>query len=300
MVLCCSASWWYSELTSKHKQEISHQSMTEQTQKCLRFAELHQQEQTWLIPNPWDIGSARILQGLGYKALATTSSGFAYTLGRADGQVSLEEKLIHCTQLASMTSIPVNADFENGFADAIPAMCDNISRLIETGIAGLSIEDYSRDEHRVYELNEAVDRVAAAVETVKASAVPVLLTARAENLIRGVDDLHETLERLQAYSKVGADVLYAPGLVEMHDVAEFVAATDKPLNILAPFVRGATMEKFTAAGVCRVSTGGALAWASVKPLLSAGKEMLEQGSFQWLKEMARGTEIQALIKDDQD
>lgn len=270
--------------------------MTDQASKCAVFADLHKQSDTWLIPNPWDLGSARVLQGLGYPALATTSSGFAFTLGRADGQVTLEEKLEHCRQLAAATTLPLNADFENGYSDDLSLMCDNIKRLIDTGVAGLSIEDYSRDQHLIYGLNESVERVEAAVETIKKSGVPVLLTARAENLIRGVDDRDETLERLQAYSRAGADVLYAPGLVEMEHVADFVSATDKPLNVLAPFVRNGTMDQFNAAGVCRISTGGALTWASLKPILDGGKEMLESGTFSWLKQMAKGTEIQSLLQ----
>ncbi len=270
--------------------------MTDQASKCAVFADLHRETETWLIPNPWDLGSARVLQGLGYKALATTSSGFAYTLGRADGEVSLEEKLQHCLQLCAGTSIPINADFENGFADDLDSLCDNIKRLLDTGVAGFSIEDYSRDQHLVYAKQQAVERIEAAAQTIRASGIPVLLTARAENLIRGVDDRDETLERLQAYSAAGADVLYAPGLVEMEHVEEFVANTDKPLNVLAPFIRGGSMEKFTRAGVCRISVGGALAWASVNPLLMAGKEMLEQGSFSWLKNMARGSDIQSLLR----
>ncbi len=270
--------------------------MSDQANKCAVFADLHQRTETWLIPNPWDVGSARLLQGLGYPALATTSSGFAFTLGRADGQVSLDEKLEHCRQLSAATRIPLNADFENGYADDLSQMCDNIKRLIETGVAGLSIEDYSRDQHLIYGLDESVERIHAAVETIKESGLPVLLTARAENLIRGVDDRDDTLQRLQAYSEAGADVLYAPGLVEMDHVSSFVSATDKPLNVLAPFVRNATMDQFNAAGVCRISTGGALTWASLKPFLDGGKEMLESGTFDWLKHMAKGTEIQSLLQ----
>lgn len=269
--------------------------MSDQANKCAVFADLHQASECWLIPNPWDVGSARVLQGLGYQALATTSSGFAYTLGRADGQVTLEEKLQHCTELTNATTVPLNADFENGFADDIPGMCENIRRLLGTGVAGLSIEDYSRDQHLVYPMEQATERIHAAVETIRDAGMPVLLTARAENLIRGVDDLDETLERLQSYAAAGAHVLYAPGLVEMEHVEQFVNETDKPLNVLAPFVRGASMEQFNAAGVCRISTGGALTWASVNPLILAGKEMLEQGSFDWLQTMAKGTEIQNLI-----
>ncbi len=273
--------------------------MTDQANKCAVFADLHRATETWLIPNPWDLGSARLLQGLGYKALATTSSGFAFTLGRADGEVSLEEKLSHCRDLCAGTSIPINADFENGFADDIADMADNIKLLLDTGVAGFSIEDYSRDQHLVYPREQAVERIAVAAETIRESGVPALLTARAENLIRGVDDREDTLARLQAYSAAGANVLYAPGLVEMEQVSEFVSETDKPLNVLAPFVRGASMAQFNDAGVCRISVGGALAWASVNPLLKAGQEMLEQGSFTWLKHMARGSDVQALLKSDQ-
>lgn len=266
-----------------------------QQSKIESFSALHKAESTWLIPNPWDVGSARILQGLGYKALATTSSGFAFTLGRADGSVSLDEKLEHCRELSAAVNIPLNADFENGFSDNIPEMADNIKRLIETGVAGLSIEDYSRDKHLVYEISEAVDRVHAAVNAVKDSGIPVLLTARAENLIRGVEDRDDTLERLQAYSEAGADVLYAPGLVQMEHVKSFVDETDKPLNVLAPFVRNASMAQFNEAGVCRISTGGALTWATLNPLLTAGKEMLNDGTFSWQQHMAKGTEIQSLL-----
>lgn len=267
----------------------------DQLGKIDRFTALHNSNETWLIPNPWDIGSARIMQGLGFQALATTSSGFAFTLGRADGSVSLDEKLEHCRQISSAVDIPLNADFENGFSDDVSEMGDNIKRLVETGVAGLSIEDYSRDKHFVYDMNEAIDRIHAAVEAIKQSGVPVLLTARAENLIRGVDDREDTLARLQAYSKAGADVLYAPGLVQMEHVRSFVHATDKPLNVLAPFVRNASMADFNEAGVCRISTGGALTWATLNPLLAAGKEMLNEGSFNWLQHMAKGTEVQSLL-----
>ena len=269
--------------------------MADQLAKCAVFADLHKEENAWLIPNPWDIGSARVLQGLGYQALATTSSGFAYTLGRPDGSVSLEEKLNHCRELSAAVSIPLNADFENGFSDDVKAMQSNIERLLETGIAGLSIEDFSRDEKRVYDFSEAVDRIAAAVDVIKGSGIPVLLTARAENLIRGSDDLEDTVRRLQAYAHAGADVLYAPGLMELRQVREVAAVVSPPLNVLAPFIRNASVSEMSEAGAARISTGGALTWASLNPLLTAGREMLVQGSFNWLGQMARGTEIQALL-----
>jgi 2-methylisocitrate lyase-like PEP mutase family enzyme len=274
--------------------------VTAQLEKCSRFAELHQQHSAWLIPNPWDVGSARVLQGLGFRALATTSSGFAYSLGRADGAVTLEEKLAHCRELAAATDIPLNADFENGFSDENATLRDNVLRLIETGIAGLSIEDFSRDRLTIYSKDEAADRLAVVMEAIQQSGIPVLLTARAENLIRGVDDPDDTLERLQAYSATGAHVLYSPGLTTLEQIQRFIAATDKPMNVLAPFVVGASVPQLADLGVTRVSTGGALNWAAVNPLITAGKEMLEQGSFNWLTGMANGTQVQALLKKKPD
>jgi len=271
----------------------------DQLQKCAVFADLHLRDEAWLIPNPWDIGSARVLQGLGFQALATTSSGFAFTLGRADGTVTLDEKLQHCRELSAAVTIPVNADFENGFSDDRQIMQANIQRLLETGIAGLSIEDFSRDEKRLYDFAEATDRIAAAVEAVKGSGIPVLLTARAENLIRGSDDLEDTVKRLQAYEAAGADVLYAPGLMALRQVREVAAEVSLPLNVLAPFIRNASVAQLSEAGATRISTGGALTWASLNPLLMAGKEMLEKGSFDWLGQMAKGTEIQSLLNPPQ-
>ena len=273
--------------------------MPDQLQKCAVFADLHRNEEAWLIPNPWDIGSARVLQGLGFQALATTSSGFAFTLGRVDGTVTLDEKLQHCRDLSAAVSIPLNADFENGFADELDVMQTNIQRLLETGIAGLSIEDFSREQKRIYDFSEATDRIAAAVEVIKGSGIPVLLTARAENLIRGSDDMEDTVRRLQAYERAGADVLYAPGLMKLRQVQEVAAEVSLPLNVLAPFIRNASVAQLSEAGATRISTGGALTWAALNPLLSAGKEMLEQGSFDWLGQMAKGAEIQSLLRSPQ-
>ena len=270
--------------------------MTDQLTKCAKFAELHQVQDAWVIPNPWDVGSAKILEGLGFEALATTSSGFAYTLGRVDGEVSLEEKLQHCRAISSATGIPVNADFENGFSDDIKDMAANISRLVETGIAGCSIEDYSRDLHRLYEFSEAVERVQAAAEAIADTGIPILLTARAENLLRGVDDPQDTLSRLQAYSDAGADVLYAPGIKTLELLQQFTSELNKPFNVLASFMPGATVEQYSQAGANRISVGGALNYAAVNPLLVAGKEMLEPGRFSWLTQMANSAEVRKLLK----
>lgn len=214
--------------------------------------------------------------------------------------MTLEEKLAHCRELAAATDIPLNADFENGFSDENATLRDNVLRLIETGIAGLSIEDFSRDKLTIYSKDEAADRLAVVMEAIQQSGIPVLLTARAENLIRGVDDPDDTLERLQAYSATGAHVLYSPGLTTLEQIQRFIAATDKPMNVLAPFVVGASVPQLADLGVTRVSTGGALNWAAVNPLITAGKEMLEQGSFNWLTGMAKGTQVQALLKKKPD
>lgn len=264
-------------------------------EKCHTLAELHRAKTAWVIPNPWDVGSAKILQGLGFKAIATTSSGFAYTLGRADGEVSLEEKLSHCKMIAEATSIPLNADFENGFADDPDAIARNIGRLAQTGIAGCSIEDYSRDDHTLYDFDFAVERIEAAVAAIAELNTPIQLTARAENLLRGVDDLDDTIRRLQAFEAAGADVLYAPGVRTLEQLREITSALDKPFNVLASTLSGATLDQFTEAGATRVSIGGALNYAAVNPLITAAKEMLETGTFGWMDSLTRGQEIRNLI-----
>ncbi len=266
--------------------------MTSQADKCKVFAELHRSDGAWVIPNPWDVGSAKLLEGMGFKALATTSSGFAFTYGRGDGEVSLQEKVEHCRALCGATAIPVNADFENGYSDDTGAMCENIEHLLPTGIAGLSIEDFSRDSKIIYSLEQSVERIQAAAETIAKHDAPVMLTARAENLLRGVNDLEDTIARLQAYSKAGADVLYAPGVNSLKQLEQITAEIDKPFNVLAPFMPDATVVQFSEAGATRISVGGALNLASIAPILAAGKEMLEQGGFSWAKNIAQRPQVQ--------
>ncbi|MEQ8953842.1 MAG: isocitrate lyase/phosphoenolpyruvate mutase family protein, partial [Gammaproteobacteria bacterium] len=218
--------------------------MADQETKTRIFRELHQADAAWIIPNPWDIGSAKLLQGMGFVALATTSSGFAFSRGRSDGEVSLDEKLDHCREICQATDIPVNADFEDGYSANINTLCDNIHRLLETGIAGFSIEDFSREQHTLMDMGEAVERVRAAAETVATYPVPVMLTARAENLLRGVDDVDDTIARLQAFSKAGADVLYAPGVKSLEQLTAIPAEIDKPFTVLEPFMPTATVAQF--------------------------------------------------------
>ena len=275
-------------------QGLAMTSNTSQSEKCNIFKGLHQNE-VFLIPNPWDIGSARMLQGLGFPALATTSSGLAYTLGREDGEVTLEEKLLHCTNLADNTDIPINADFENGFSENPSIVANNVKKVIETGVAGCSIEDYSRDNKVLYDFDIAVERIQASAEAITSSGLAFQLTARAENLLRGVDDLDDTIKRLQAYSAAGANVLYAPGIKSLEQLQQVTAEIDKPFNVLAPFIPSATVAELGEAGAQRISVGGALNRLTVNPLIRAGKEMLQQGSFSWLSEMASGGEVKKLL-----
>lgn len=272
--------------------------MTSQSEKCDRFAALHSQPGAFIIPNPWDAGSAKILQSLGFKALATTSAGFAYALGRADGKPTLEDKLAHCRSLAAATDVPVNADFEDGFADDPETVAVNVRRLIETGVAGGSIEDFSRRTRTLFSRSQAVERLHAAVEVVVKSGVAFQLTARAENLLRGVNDLDDTIQRLQAYQAAGADVLYAPGIRTLDDLRTVTGSIQRPFNVLGVFMPDASMEDFAAAGAKRVSVGGALTWAAVKPLLDAGREMLESGTFGWVRNTASGAEVNRLLQGD--
>jgi 2-methylisocitrate lyase-like PEP mutase family enzyme len=242
-----------------------------------------------------DIGSAKLLQGLGFKALATTSAGLAYTLGCADGELSLGEVLGHCAQLAVNTDIPINADFENGFADEPEQVAKNVIMMVSTGVAGCSIEDYGSADDRIYDFEHAVDRVQAAAEAVAALDFPFLLTARAENLLHGVLDLEDTIRRLQAFEKVGADVLYAPGISSLDQLRQVTGELNSSFNVLAPFIPDATQRDLAEAGAIRISIGGALNWLAVEPVLVAAKEMMEYGSFNWTKKVVSSQKINDLI-----
>ena len=269
--------------------------MINQNKKCEEFARLHQQTDAFLIPNPWDVGSAKVLQALGFKALATTSSGLAYTLGKADGQVTLEEKLSHCSTLVANTSIPINADFENGFADSPEMVVNNLLRVANSGVAGCSIEDFSRESLSIYDFNHSVERVLAAVEAVASLNIPFQLTARAENLLHGIDDLEDTIKRLKAFEAAGAQVLYAPGINSLAQLKQVTSELDKPFNVLAPFIKNASVQQLASHGAHRISVGGALNWAAVNPLLTAAKEMLHQGTFDWTEKLVSSNEVNKLL-----
>lgn len=267
--------------------------MVTQAEKARRFAALHRSDGAFIIPNPWDVGSARVLEALGFDALATTSSGFAYSIGKVDGAVSLEETLAHCQALSAATSIPVSADLENGYGDSPEAAAHAITEAARAGVAGGSIEDYSG--RAIYEIERAAERVTAAVEAARALPEPFTLTARAENLIRGRDDLEDTIRRLQAYEKAGADVLYAPGLATLEQVREVCRSVGRPVNVLGPLVRDATREELTEAGAKRISIGGALARAAWAPVLAAASEMKEAGRFDWTSSLAATGALEGLL-----
>jgi len=249
--------------------------MTHQEQKAAAFQALHAGE-PFVIPNPWDAGSARVLEALGFRALATTSSGLAFTLGRLDGGATLEEVAEHVAALDSATDLPVSADLENGYGADPSAAATAIERVAEAGAVGGSIEDYDPDGH-IYELHHAVERVAAAVTAARSLPFAFTLTARAENHIRGNPDLDDTLERLQAYERAGADVLYAPGLRTAEEIGAVCAAVSKPVNVLAS--PRLSLQEVVDAGVQRISVGGALTWVAASALVSAATDIRERGDF---------------------
>ena len=269
--------------------------MPTHSDKCHRFAALHSEPQAFIIANPWDVGSARLLQGLGFKALATTSSGFAYTLGKADGEPTLEEKLEHCRAIAAATDIPLSADFEDGFAADPNGVARNVAALIATGTAGCSIEDFDRTDKSLYELPAAVERLTAAIEVAANLDFPFTITARAEHLLRAGRDLDQVITRLQAYGAAGADVLYAPGVTSLDDLRTITSELDKPFNMLGVTIPGATLAEFQAAGAQRVSIGGALTYAAARPVIEFGEAMINEGSFDWTAQRASGRRISELF-----
>ena len=270
--------------------------MITQAEKAERFRALHERDGAFVIPNPWDAGSARLLEALGFEALATTSSGFAQTLGRADGEVTLEEKVEHCRALCSATEIPVSADLEKCFADDPETAARTIPLVAAAGLVGGSIEDYDGDPASgIYDFNLAVERVQAAVEAARSLDFPFTLTARAENLLRGRMDLDDTIRRLQAFEAAGADVLYAPGMKTLEEVRAVTGAVAKPVNVLAAGMKGVTVAELAEAGAKRISIGGALARAVTSTLIRAGEEMRDRGSFGWMSEMVSGAELARLM-----
>jgi 2-methylisocitrate lyase-like PEP mutase family enzyme len=244
-----------------------------QEQKARAFVALHTGE-PFVIPNPFDVGSARMLAALGFKALATTSSGFAFTLGRLDGAATLDDVLAHTAALDAATDLPLSVDLENGYGPEPDDAAAAITRVAAAGAVGGSIEDYDRTDG-IYERQHAVERVAAAVEAARGVGFPFMLTARAENHIRGNPDLDDTIARLRAYEDAGADVLYAPGLSDPEQIRAVCEAVSKPVNVLA--TPGLSLAEIFAAGAQRVSVGGSLTWVGVKAMADAAVAIRDRG-----------------------
>jgi 2-methylisocitrate lyase-like PEP mutase family enzyme len=244
-----------------------------QQEKAQRFRDLHEGE-PFVIPNPWDVGSARVLAALGFEALATTSSGFAFTLGRLDGGATLDEVAAHVAALSAATDLPVAVDVENGYGAEPASAAGAVSRVAAAGAVGGSIEDYD-PAGRLYEPAAAAARVAAAVEAARSLSFPFMLTARAENHIRGNPDLDDTIARLQAFERAGADVLFAPGLRTPEEIRTVSDAVSRPLNVLA--LPGMSLDDIVGAGAQRVSLGGGLAWVAVKAFADAAQAIHDRG-----------------------
>jgi 2-methylisocitrate lyase-like PEP mutase family enzyme len=267
-----------------------------QYERAAAFRRLHERPDAFVIPNPWDAGSARVLAALGFEALATTSSGVAYTLGRRDakGDVTRDMALRSAASIVEATPLPVSADLENGFGDDPETVAETIRLAAAAGLVGGSIEDATtRAGDPVYPLSQAVERISAAAEAARSLPFPFVLTARAENYLHGRPDLDDTIGRLLAYEAAGADVLYAPGLRAIEDVRAICAAVSRPVNVVVN--RRFTVAELAAAGVRRVSLGGALARAALSAFVRAAQEVRDQGTFRFLDEALPPAEMTALV-----
>jgi 2-methylisocitrate lyase-like PEP mutase family enzyme len=262
--------------------------MSSQRDKAEHFLELHRGGEPLLIPNPWDAGSARLLESLGFSALATTSSGFAATLGRQDGAVTRDEAIGHGQAVAAAVRVPVSADLEDGFATDPAGVAETVRLAIGAGLAGCSVEDFTRDPgNPIYDASLATERVAAAAGAATAGPGRLVITARAENFLHGREDLADTIARLQAYGEAGADVLYAPWLPGLDAIREVVASVGKPVNVLLR-PGGPTVAELAAAGVSRISVGGAFAFVALGGVVEAARELREQGTLGFFARSAEG------------
>ncbi len=263
------------------------------------FRKLHESG-CFVIPNPWNVGSARYLQDLGFKALATTSSGHAHSQGFADGAQSRDQVLVHFRELAEATDVPLNADFEDGFGKDLDGVADNVTRCIATGVAGLSIEDSPNDGVQpLYELDTAVARVKAARAAIDRSGGDVVFTARAENFVRGVDNLEDAIRRLQAYAAAGADCLYAPGIKTRAQIEAVVkAVTPKPVNFLNSGAFGFTVDDIAAMGVRRISVGGSLARVAMHAFIRVATAIAKEGKFDGFDGLITNAELNKFFSAD--
>jgi 2-methylisocitrate lyase-like PEP mutase family enzyme len=271
--------------------------MRTQAEKGQAFRELHERDTAFIIPNPWDVGTARLLAHLGFEALATTSMGYAFSVGQRDNSLGRDRMMEHLSVIASAADLPVSADLENGYGDAPETVAETIRLAAAAGVVGGSIEDATgRPDLPIYAREQAVERVRAAVASARGLPFPFTLTARAENYLHGRPDLTDTIARLQAYQEAGADVLYAPGLASKEDIAAVVRSVDRPLNVLMG-LQGAqlSLADLSAMGVRRVSVGSALCRAALGAFLRAAREMREHGTFTFAREAASPWEISAIF-----
>lgn len=272
--------------------------MKTQTEKAHAFQALHARTQAFVIPNPWDVGSARILEKLGYEALATTSAGYAFSAGKLDNTVDRNGMMGHLAQIAAASELPVSADLGNGFGDAPEIAAETIRLAAGAGVVGGSIEDATGDSgNPIYEIAFATERIRGAVASARGLGFPFTLTARAENYLHGRPDLKDTIKRLQAYQEAGADVLYAPGVANRDEIATIVRSLDWPVNVVMG-LRGAafSVQELSQLGVRRISVGSALCRAAYGEFLRAAKEMLERGTFTYAENTVSVKDISALLK----
>jgi 2-methylisocitrate lyase-like PEP mutase family enzyme len=257
-----------------------------------RFRALHDRERLFVMPNPWDVGSARLLESVGFEALATTSAGFAWSLGKLDQSVSRDELVRHVASLTAATTLPLNVDSERCYPDDQGGVAETVRLLAEAGAAGCSIEDYDPATDRVDDVDVAAERVSAAAEAAHRIPEPLVLTARCENYLHGIEDLDDTISRLVAYRDAGADVVYAPGLVHLEQIVRLVDTVNVPVNVLA-LPAAPTIGELTVAGVRRVSTGSLLARSSYGALISGARELLTEGTSRYVEGGISSVELEA-------
>jgi 2-methylisocitrate lyase-like PEP mutase family enzyme len=276
----------------QHEHEHEHSAPTvDRVEQAERFRALHEGPEPLLIPNAWDGGSAKLLASMGFKAIATTSSGFAASIGRLDGMVVDDEALTNAAAVVKGAGeVPVSADLENGFGDEPGQVKMTIMNALSVGLSGGSIEDWSGGPNgRIYDIKLAAERVAAAADMAHRGPVEMVLTARAENHLHGVDDLADTIARLQAYQEAGADVLYAPGVTKLEDIRSIVSSVDRPVNVLAlPGVP--SVAELADVGVRRISVGGGFAFAAYGALIEAARELLDEGTYGYWERTRIGRE----------
>jgi 2-methylisocitrate lyase-like PEP mutase family enzyme len=273
------------------------ETMSIQTEKGIAFRALHQRDRAFIIPNPWDTGTARLLAQLGFEALATTSAGYAFSIGQRDNTVGRDKMISHVREIVAATNLPVSADLENGFGDDPETVAETIKLGAAAGLVGGSIEDSTtRRDDPIYELERAAERVSAAAEAARSLPFTFTLTARAENYLFGRRDLNDTIKRLQAYQEAGADVLYAPGLSNKDDIAAVVSSLDHPVNVLMGLAGvGLSLAELSTIGVKRVSVGSVLARVALSAFLRAAAEMRDRGTFTFAENAVSFRDISAMF-----